>query len=145
MKERVISMTTKFTFVEKTLGLLAGAVFAWFAITSVFVLSFGVLSKSIFVIFLYLYAIIALPIALLTCMISGHIMWGIADLFKYQSKLSFFTLGFLNGCILLFLFVFYTGDSSRLSSELLIYALVCGFIGGLTGLVAKRQAEAFQS
>jgi len=86
-------MTNKFTFVEKSLGLMAGGVFAWFAITSVMVLIFGVFMKSFVVLAFYFYGIIAIPIAILTCLISGHIIWGVADIIKIQNKNGLFFLG----------------------------------------------------
>jgi len=137
-------MTNKFTFVEKSLGLMAGGVFAWFAITSVMVLIFGVFMKSFVVLALYLYGIIAIPIAMLTCLISGHIIWGVADIIKIQNKNGLFFLGFINGIILFFLFAIGTDGYSPMPKEILIYAPVIGIIGGLTSLVSINQAEAFQ-
>lgn len=137
-------MRTKFNFVEKSLGLMAGGIFAWFTITTMIVLGLGIMSKTFAVIGLYFFGLFAIPVAIITSLISGHIVWAFADFLNIQGRLGLFLIGSLNGLLLLVLFAVCTDGTIQLSLEIFIYLTTAGIVGGLTALFARNQAESFK-
>lgn len=135
----------RFSFLDKTFGLLAASFFAWMVITTIFVISLGIILKTPMSVFLYFFGIVGIPISMIVCLVLGHIGWFILDLTRFRSAEAHFVCGAFIGSIFLYGLITMEEQNWSFGPGLFVLLLLSGVIGGFSAIIARNYAEKYSA